>query len=823
MAATKKGKKTTGAKKSPAKKEVKERKPNPAVPYIIGFFALFLILTFFLPDSGFLGKVIPSTLLGLFGAGYYYFPFLLLIISFYWRRDSEIGAIRSKVVLAVTNFVLLLVIIHAFSASDPKRYGVELYGLGQSLDGAGFIGGHIGSFLINLMGKVPTLILTILGALITAIFLFGSTPKATFRAIVNFFRSLDFSSDEEETVAVKKAEPPVKSKVTPAEKTVTDEDGQQKFELPEVPEEKRTDKDIVGGREINRDMPWQQPKQKENEENNSEEIKIAFSENKSAFETVHLDLNNPAENNAAAEHTDKESEENKEESIQSEELHIGDGEKPQYVFPPLSLLAESDTDGLTLSENDIHRTSQKLVETLESFGVKTKVISTSCGPTVTRYELQPETGVRVKSIANLADDIALHLAATSVRIESIPGKAAVGIEVPNRSVTTVRLHGLLDSPTFKENKSKLFVALGVDVAGNPIYLDIAKMPHLLIAGATGMGKSVCINSILISLLYRATPDEVKLICIDPKRIELTDYNGIPHLMVPVITEPKKAAGTLNWACIEMEKRYTLIQEVGARNLAEYNATVKDDPEREQIPYVVIVIDELADLMMTAPDDVETSICRLAQKARAAGMHLIIGTQRPSVDVITGLIKANIPSRIAFTVASQVDSRTILDMAGAEKLMGRGDMLYYPVGAMKPMRVQGAFVDGKTEVTAVTQFIKEAAEVQYNEDVMNMIEQEAKLCGVKHSKHDSEEEEAEADSKDDPMIIDALEVAFDCGNVSTSLLQRRLSLGYARAARIVDKLERRGYIGQFDPTTKKRAILISREEFMELKLNSEKKE
>lgn len=825
MAASKKSKKTTGTKKSAAKKEVRERRANPVVPYIIGFFALFLILTFFLPDSGFLGKVIPSTLRGLFGAGYYYFPFLLLIIAFYWKRDSEIGAVRSKVVLAITNFVMLLVIIHSFTAEDPKRFGIDLYGLGQSLDGAGFIGGHIGAFFVNLMGKIPTLILTMLAALISAIFLFGSTPKATLMAIIDFFRSLDFGTDENEakTETVKKSEPAIQKKAVAEPSAAADEQNQKRFELPEVPPARQTDKDIVNIREINREKPWQQPasaQQKETdtkaEESGEDDINIAFSENKKegAAENITFD------SEAAAE-TDKTDSENEMEHIHSEEVHIV-SEKPQYVFPPLSLLAESDEDGLTMSENDLHRTSQKLVETLESFGVRTKVISASCGPTVTRYELQPETGVRVKSIANLADDIALHLAATSVRIESIPGKAAVGIEIPNKSVSTVHLRGLLENPMFKENKSKLFVALGVDIAGNPVYLDIAKMPHLLIAGATGMGKSVCINSILISLLYRAAPDEVKLICIDPKRIELTDYNGIPHLMVPVITEPKKAAGTLNWACIEMEKRYALIQEVGARNLAEYNATVKDDPEREQLPYVVIVIDELADLMMTAPDDVETSICRLAQKARAAGMHLIIGTQRPSVDVITGLIKANIPSRIAFTVASQVDSRTILDMAGAEKLLGRGDMLYYPVGAMKPIRVQGAFVDGKTEVTSVTQFIKEAAEVQYNEDVMNIIEQEAKLCGAKHSRNEAEEED-ESDSRDDPMIIDALEVALDCGNISTSLLQRRLSLGYARAARIVDKLERRGYIGQFDPMTKKRQILISREEFMELKLNSRKEE
>ena len=346
------------------------------------------------------------------------------------------------------------------------------------------------------------------------------------------------------------------------------------------------------------------------------------------------------------------------------------------------------------------------------------------------------------------------------------------------------------------------------------------MPHLLIAGATGMGKSVCINSLIVSLLYRNHPNDVKLILIDPKRVEFADYRDIPHLLVPVINEPKNAAGTLNWACSEMEKRYTLIQEVGARDLDGYNNAVADDPERELMPKIVIIIDELADLMMTAPDDVETSICRLAQKARAAGIHLVIGTQRPSVDVITGLIKANIPSRIACTVASQVDSRTILDMTGAEKLLGRGDMLYYPVGAMKPMRVQGAFVDGKSEVSAITQFIKEAASAQYDETIMQQIEQEAKLCGMKGKKGASAEAEDDDDGRTDPMLMDAIDVAIECGTVSTSLLQRRLSLGYARAARIIDKMERKGYIGQFDAATKKRQILITREEFLELKLNGE---
>ena len=345
------------------------------------------------------------------------------------------------------------------------------------------------------------------------------------------------------------------------------------------------------------------------------------------------------------------------ETPEREQLGTSADAAPPYVFPPLTLLTEGTSDVVGASPADITRTSEKLVETLASFGVRTRIINTSCGPSVTRYELQPESGVKVKAIANLADDIALHLAATSIRMECpIPGKSAVGIELPNKTVTTVRLRDLIANSVFRDSKEKLLVCLGVDIGGNPVYLNIAKMPHLLVAGATGMGKSVCINSMIVSLLYHAKPDEVKLILIDPKKIEFSDYNGIPHLLVPVVTEPKKAAGTLNVAVNEMEKRFSLFAEVGARELSEYNDAIRSDPEREQLPSIVIIIDELADLMMTAPDEVETSICRIAQKARAAGIHLIIGTQRPSVDVITGLIKANVPSRIACTVASQIDSR-----------------------------------------------------------------------------------------------------------------------------------------------------------------------
>lgn len=342
------------------------------------------------------------------------------------------------------------------------------------------------------------------------------------------------------------------------------------------------------------------------------------------------------------------------------------------------------------------------------------------------------------------------------------------------------------------------------------------MPHLLIAGATGMGKSVCINSLIVSLLYRAKPDEVKLILIDPKKVEFADYNGIPHLLVPVVTEPKKAAGSLSWAVLEMERRFSEIQEVGARNLEEYNEITADNPEKEYIPQVVIVIDELADLMMTAPGEVESSICRLAQKARAAGMYLIIGTQRPSVDVITGLIKANVPSRIACKVASQVDSRTILDIAGAEKLMGKGDMLYNPVGVLKPLRVQGAFVEGR-EVIAICTYLKQAAEAKYSEDVMAIIEAEAQLCGEKPSKKQGGGDDGEEST--DPLEMDAIELALECDTISTSLIQRRLSVGYGRAARIIDTLERKGIVGQFDASAKKRKVLITKEAFMQMKMNA----
>ena len=492
-----------------------------------------------------------------------------------------------------------------------------------------------------------------------------------------------------------------------------------------------------------------------------------------------------------------------------------------YRFPPIDLLYEDLSEKDENIKDELYENAAKLVETLRSFNVKTKIVDVSRGPTITRYELLPEAGTRVRSIANLVDDIALNLATSGIRIEApIPGKAAVGIEVPNKKSSTVHLRTLLEDPKFTGSQSKLQCALGEDVGGDPVFLDVAKMPHLLVAGATGMGKSVCINSLIVSILYNAKPDEVKLILIDPKQVEFTIYNGIPHLLVPVVSEAKKAAGSLSWAVSEMERRFGLIGSVGVRDVNSYNKITKKDPEYEYLPYIVIIIDELADLMMTAPDDVEDSICRLMQKGRAAGMHIIIGTQRPSVDVITGLIKANIPSRIACKVASQVDSRTIIDRAGAEALVGRGDMLFAPVGAPKPIRVQGSYVS-EEDVEKVVTFIKaknSEADVTYSDEVMEQIEREAERCGM--GKKGAPSGGAEAGGGDeDPMLKQALELAVNSGKISTSLIQRRLSLGYGRAAKLIDRMEQLGYVSAPEGQ-KPREVLITKEQYMEMVLKRE---
>lgn len=502
-------------------------------------------------------------------------------------------------------------------------------------------------------------------------------------------------------------------------------------------------------------------------------------------------------------------------------------EPPVYVMPPVTLLREPKAPaGEAATAEELRQNAQRLVDTLQSFGVQTRIIDIARGPAVTRYELQPSAGVKISKITNLADDIALNLASAGVRIEApIPNKAAVGIEVPNRSITPVTLREVIESQQFQDAKSKVSVALGRDIAGNMTVANIAKMPHLLIAGATGSGKSVCINSIIMSILFKARPEEVKLLMIDPKVVELGVYNGLPHLVIPVVTDPKKAAGALGWAVTEMLNRYKLFAAHGAREIESFNKMVRAQRESapegapmapggeplSELPHYVIIVDELADLMMAAPTEVEDSICRLAQMARAAGMHLIIATQRPSVDVITGVIKANIPSRIAFAVSSQIDSRTILDMGGAEKLLGMGDMLFYPVGSAKPTRVQGCFVSDD-EIERVVSFIKSAVSAEYDQTVLEEIDRQTPT-----GKGGGAQSGGSDESDGDEMLPAAIECVVEAGIASTSLLQRKLKLGYARAARIVDELEARGIVGPFEGS-KPRAVLISKERWIEMKLN-----
>jgi len=501
------------------------------------------------------------------------------------------------------------------------------------------------------------------------------------------------------------------------------------------------------------------------------------------------------------------------ETASVEQAIINDSRKPKklYKFPPISLLTKGKKGG---GDSDAHlrETAQKLQQTLQTFGVNVTVTNVSCGPSVTRYELQPEMGVKVSKIVGLADDIKLNLAAADIRIEApIPGKAAVGIEVPNHENSAVMLRDLLESEEFRSSQSKISFAAGRDIAGKAVVADIAKMPHLLVAGATGSGKSVCINTLIMSILYEAGPDEVKLVMIDPKVVELSVYNGIPHLMIPVVTDPKKAAGALNWAVAEMEKRYKLFAEYNVRDLKGYNEKINDMDgigeglKPEKMPQIVIIVDELADLMMVAPGEVEGAICRLAQLARAAGLHLVLATQRPSVNVITGLIKANMPSRIAFSVSSGVDSRTIIDMNGAEKLLGKGDMLFYPAGYQKPVRVQGSFVSDKEVQAVVDYLVKNNGNVSYSEEVEEHVNSSVSGAGSVMIGGDS------AGDDRDAYFAEAGKFIIEKEKASIGMLQRVFKIGFNRAARIMDQLSEAGVVGG-EEGTKPRKVLMTLEEF-----------
>jgi S-DNA-T family DNA segregation ATPase FtsK/SpoIIIE len=491
-------------------------------------------------------------------------------------------------------------------------------------------------------------------------------------------------------------------------------------------------------------------------------------------------------------------------------------ERPEYCFPPIDLLA-SPSRGMLDGTTEMRENSRRLNETLASFKIEAHIINVTRGPSVTRYEVELDKGVRLNKLTTCANDIALSLGVSNVRIAAVPGKiSVVGIEVPNKAVTTVSLREVIDSNEFCRAKSKSSFAVGKDIGGSSIVGNIAKLPHMLIAGTTGSGKSVCMNSIIISLLYKASPDDVKLIMVDPKMVELGIYNGIPHLLIPVVTDPKKAAGSLQWAVTEMMRRYRAMSDAGVRDLEAYNTTIETgEIEGVKLPQVVVIIDELADLMLVAAKEVEESICRIAQMGRAAGIHLIIATQRPSADVITGLMKANIPSRIAFAVASAMESRIILDTPGAEKLVGRGDMLFAPIGAGKPLRVQGCFVSDE-EVEAVASYVKTNYNTDYDQTVMDEIERKAAQTGnAKAAATAADPEPNAAEMDGDEMLPAAVDVILETGQASVSMLQRRLKLGYARAARIVDEMEEKGIVGPFQGS-KPRTILVTKEQWEQMK-------
>ena len=499
---------------------------------------------------------------------------------------------------------------------------------------------------------------------------------------------------------------------------------------------------------------------------------------------------------------------------QAIEQELAQGEEV-YRYPPITLLEENRADNCTEVGAELRNNSRRLAEALRSFGVDAAAGDVVHGPSVTRYEFTLEQGVKLSKITNLSDDIALALGASGVRVAPVPNKiSVVGIEVPNRTVTAVRIRDVIESREFTRHPSPVAFAVGKDIGGNNIVGNIARLPHVLIAGTTGSGKSVCTNSLIVSILYKSTPDEVRFIMVDPKMVELAPYNGIPHLLIPVVTDPKKAAGALQWAVFEMMKRYKMFSEKGVKDLAGYNALSETDEDVKKLPTVVVVIDELADLMLVAAKEVEESICRVAQMGRAAGMHLVVATQRPSADVITGLMKANIPSRIAFAVASSMESRIILDTPGAEKLVGKGDMLYSPLGDSKPTRVQGCFITPE-EIERVVAFVKDAAgEAHYDQDVIEKIQQ---AVDAKADKGKSAPADTAADGEDgDELLPAAVEVVLETGQASVSMLQRRLKLGYSRAARLVDQMEERGYVGPFEGS-KPRQLLITREKWQELQM------
>lgn len=795
---------TSKAKEKAQEIQAKKKADKRVIDEIWAIIAIaigaFLAVATFTQGAGKVGEAIGLALKGVFGLMGYVLPFYLIIFGvLLFARKTSHFSIQTIIYLFV--ILLMLATMNSIRFVDQEKLELSwqimqgFYASGVKLTSGGFLGMILATLLVKGFGAAGCWIFTLVLTFICLLLLIN-TPVSRFfekisdkveeRKLIKEHAHLDIASEDEQGIQVAMRPDIVIKQAIPEQTKLHNE--KKSNRLLEYMND-----DALFGRSKSGTFGLEEGRKTESGFGLEPASPAAAA---SAASTGSMGLNATP----AAEPVQKISNKEAKEAMLSS-AEINKSQTPEkYKKPPISLLEKPTASGRTPT-GLLQEKALKLEETLRNFHVDARVLQVTQGPTVTRYEIQPAVGVKVSSIVRLADDIALNLEAKSIRIEApIPGKAAVGIEVENESVTMVRLREIIDSDAFKRSKSKITFAVGKDISGDAIVADLKAMPHLLIAGSTGSGKSVCINSIITSFIYKANPDEVKLILIDPKVVELGNYNGIPHLMIPVVTDPSKAAAALNWAVAEMTDRYKKFAEEGVRDLESYNEFVIANDEKDRVmPQVVIIIDELADLMMAAPSQIEESICRLAQMARAAGMHLIVATQRPSVDVITGVIKANIPSRIAFAVSSQVDSRTILDMQGAEKLVGKGDMLFNPMGMGKPIRVQGTFVSD-AEVHKVIEFVKgQVDKTEYNEDVLSKIER----SNVQEGADDTDE-----------LLPDAIDLVVNSGQASVSMLQRRFRIGYNRAARIVDMMEARGIIGPQDGS-RPRQVLMTQEELAQL--------
>lgn len=849
MATSTKKKTGAGAKKtqSGGKKPVQSKKKSPqsqaagiwervTAGILCVLFALFGVLAAFHVEAIFI-DLFATGVRGLLGYGFWLItPALLLVAYLLLFRQKEKVALR--ILCAFLLPVLLACLLHVILAKG--EYALDLTGLkglwadGQIFASGGALSGIVAEVLSRLFSKIGAFFILLLGLALVVLSAFHITPETIAKAVRNtyFHRSKGYEDyeDDDEDYGDEAPEPyreepvPVTrgSKRNPLDLPLDERTGEileepkkhhglfrreSKVKRPdEVVQELKQGKPVQPDPEEAIPAPVEKPANPPFVAPDPEPVTSLLEPEELPLEPeaplVEKELTKSEKKEIIREHQESVA---RDASSNLEVVHA-------YQYPSIELLQAGAETASGAVEEELAGIQKRLSDTILSFGIEARIVGAVRGPSITRYEVELEQGVRLNRLTNLADDIALALGASSVRIAPVPGKISlVGIEVPNQVITAVKIREVLSSEEFTGHKSKVSFAVGKDIGGNYIIGDAARLPHLLIAGTTGSGKSVCTNSLIISMLYKAAPEEVRLIMIDPKMVELGIYNGIPHLLIPVVTDPKKAAGALQWAVTEMMKRYRMFSEVGVRELASYNSYAEKQEELQKLPQIVIVIDELADLMLVAAKEVEESICRVAQMGRAAGMHLIIATQRPSADVITGLMKANIPSRIAFAVASSLESRIILDTQGADKLVGKGDMLWFPLGAGKPLRVQGCLIDD-AEVSSVVSFIKESSSTDYDEAVLQEIEQHAAETG-KGSKGQNGATAISTGEEEgyDDLLPAAVDIVLELGQASVSMLQRRLKLGYARAARLVDQMEDRGIVGPFEGS-KPRQLLVTKEQW-----------